>query len=166
MSLAHSAAATPQDTVLYFAYGSNMNEGRLRERLSRSGQDLLERRCAALEGYRLAFDKVSSQQGWVGFANIVPCPDGRVEGTLNAMRPAALDALDAIELVPHHYHRRRVLVRDATGVILPALTYVAHPDMVRANLKPTRDYIDHLLAGGDILPGEYLELLRGVECWT
>ncbi len=162
-------AASPRHggALYYFAYGSNMNATRLAERLARCGERLLERRCSTLEGYRLAFDKVSSQQDWVGYANVVPATGCRVEGTLNAMSPKAIETLDAIELVPHHYHRVRVLVRDAaTGTRLAAFTYVANPGMVRPNLKPTRDYIEHLLAGADVLPGSYLDALRSVECWS
>ncbi len=162
-------AASPRHggALYYFAYGSNMNPARLAERLSRCGEHLLERRCGTLDGWRLAFDKVSSQQDWVGYANVVQAAGCRVEGTLNAMRPKAIETLDAIELVPHHYRRVRVLVRDAgTGTRLPAFTYVANPGMVRPNLKPTRDYIAHLLAGADVLPDSYLETLRAMECWN
>lgn len=162
-------AASPRHggALYYFAYGSNMNPARLAERLARCGERLLARRCGTLEGWRLAFDKVSSQQDWVGYANVVQAAGCRVEGTLNAMSPKALDALDAIELVPQHYRRARVLVRDSvTGQRLAAFTYVANPGMVRPNLKPTRDYIDHLLAGADLLPGSYLDALRSVECWN
>ncbi|QUP56933.1 gamma-glutamylcyclotransferase (plasmid) [Ralstonia syzygii] len=153
--------------IYYFAYGSNMSRSRLTERLSRYGEGLLERRPGVLDGYRLAFNKVSSQHDWVGFANIVPMVGARVEGTLNAMHPRALDALDAIELVPHHYRRASVLVTDAaTGALVPAFTYVANPDMVRPNLKPTRDYLAHLLAADDVLPVTYLDDVRAVECWA
>lgn len=151
----------------YFAYGSNMNQARLSERLARCNEQLLSRHCATLDDYRLAFDKVSSQHDWVGFANIVPATGGRVEGTLNAMSARALEALDAIELVPHHYHRVEVVVRDTvTGAMVPAFTYVANPGMVRPNLKPTTEYIGHLLAAADLLPGSYLDELRAVQCCT
>lgn len=151
----------------YFAYGSNMNSSRLSERLSRSGQTLMDRRHGSLAGYRLTFDKVSSLQDWVGYANIVPDATSLVEGTLNAMSPQALETLDAVELVPHHYQRVLLPVRDAaSGQIVQAHTYIANPRMVRQNLKPTRDYIGHLLAAADLLPPGYLASLKQVECWA
>lgn len=151
----------------YFAYGSNMNSSRLCERLSRAGQALLGRRHGSLAGYRLTFDKVSSQQAWVGYANIVPDARSHVEGTLNAMSAQALETLDAVELVPHHYQRVLLPVRDAaSGQIVQAHAYIANPRMVRQNLKPTRDYIDHLLAAADVLPPGYLAGLMQVECWA
>ncbi|KVN30789.1 hypothetical protein WJ63_08475 [Burkholderia pyrrocinia] len=153
--------------IYYFAYGSNMSRSRLAERLARHGETLLERRAAILDGYRLAFNKVSSKHDWIGFANIVPAAGARVEGTLNAISPHALDVLDSIELVPHHYLRTGVLATDAlTGAPIAAFAYVANPEMVRPNLKPTRDYLAHLLAADDILPMTYLDDVRAVECWT
>jgi gamma-glutamylcyclotransferase len=153
--------------ICYFAYGSNMNEAHLSARLARFGETLLDRRPGILHGYRLTFNKVSSQHDHIGFANIEPADGSDVEGTLNAMHPHALDALDSIELVPHHYRRASVLVRDAaTGRLTPAFTYVANPEMVRPNLKPTRDYLAHLLAAADVLPGAYLDRVRAVECWA
>ncbi len=153
--------------LCYFAYGSNMSEARLRERLARFGEVLLDRRPGIIHGYRLTFNKVSSQHDHIGFANIEPASDGEVEGTLNLMLPGALDALDSIELVPHHYRRAAVRVRDvASGRLTAAFTYVANPEMVRPNLRPTRDYLDHLLAAADVLPGAYLDRVRAVECWA
>lgn len=56
--------------------------------------------------------------------------------------------------------------RITTGALVPAFTYVANPDMVRPNLKPTRDYLAHLLAANDVLPVTYLDDVRAVECWA
>lgn len=66
--------------VCYFAYGSNMSAARLSERLSRFGEALIERWPGIVDGYRLTFNKVSSRQDWVGFANIEAAADCRVEG--------------------------------------------------------------------------------------
>lgn len=144
-----------------------MSGARLAERLARFGESLLDRRYATLAGWRLTFDKVSSQQDWVGYANIVAHEGGRVDGTLNTMSLRALEALDSIELVPNHYSRCEVAVTDAdSGRVIPAFTYLANPAMIRSNLKPTRDYIEHLLAASDVLPAAYLDQLKCVECWT
>lgn len=150
----------------YFAYGSNMNAPRLRERLVARGGALGERRHATLGGYRLTFDKVSSTQSWVGFANIVPERHSQVEGTINRLSAGALKILDEVEIVPHHYRRHYVVVRDScSGKKIVAATYIANPQMVRPDLRPTKDYLAHLLAGMDLLSPLYGAMLKAVECW-
>ena len=53
-----------------------------------------------------------------------------------------------------HYERRIVpVVRADTGETVDAVTYVAL--LVGEELRPTRDYLGHLLAGRDLLPDEY-----------
>lgn len=151
--------------ILYFAYGSNMNMERLCERLGREGHQLLDRRRATLHDYRLVFNKRSSLEAQVGYANIEPSISGVVEGTLNEMSEAALALLDRIELVPHHYRRVPVQVHDwgrASTVL--AWTYLGQPAMLCPEVRPTRDYIGHLLRAGDVLPAHYLGRLAEVDC--
>ena len=53
-----------------------------------------------------------------------------------------------------HYERRIVpVVRGDTGATLEAITYVAL--LVGEELRPTRNYLGHLLAGRDLLPADY-----------
>jgi len=151
--------------VLYFAYGSNMDAPQLRERLARHGETLHERRHGILHGYRLEFNKVAARMPWIGFANIVRDPEHCVEGTINRVSPGGLRALDKIELVPLHYARVEVDVVDTlTGAPQRASVYVGNPDMLRPALKPTRDYLAHLLAASDVLSTAYLGRLRAVPC--
>ena len=57
-----------------------------------------------------------------------------------------------------HYERRVLpVVRADTGATIEAVTYVAR--LVGAELRPTRDYLGHLLAGRDLLPADYFERL-------
>jgi hypothetical protein len=57
-----------------------------------------------------------------------------------------------------HYERRTVPVRRSdTGEVVAAITYVAL--LVGEGLKPTREYLGHLLAGRDLLPAEYWDRL-------
>ena len=52
------------------------------------------------------------------------------------------------------YERRLVpVVRAYTGAAIEAVTYVAL--LVGDELRPTRDYLGHLLAGRDLLPDDY-----------
>jgi len=56
----------------------------------------------------------------------------------------------------------RIMVRAAdNGETIDAVTYVAL--LVGEGLRPTRDYLGHLLAGRDLLPGDYWEQLRATR---
>ena len=147
----------------YFAYGSNMNPARLvDDRLTPKGVALGRRIGGRLDGWRLTFDKVARQPTGAGAGNIVVAPGQVVHGTLNEMPEAGLDVLDVWEgVAAGHYERRTVLVvRADTSETIEAITYVALK--VGEGLKPTRDYLGHLLAGRDLLPAAYWEKLRTI----
>jgi hypothetical protein len=144
----------------YFAYGSNMNPVRLvDDRLKPKGVALGLRIGGRLDGWRLAFDKVTRAPKGAGVGNIVVAPGEFVHGTLNEMPPAGLDVLDVWEGVASGHYERRTLavVRADTGETVGAITYVAL--LVGEGLRPTRDYLGHLLAGRDLLPADYWERL-------
>jgi cation transport regulator ChaC len=142
--------------IWYFAYGSNMNVARLVDgRLTPKGVAMAERVGGRLDGWKLTFDKVAREPTGAGAGNIVLAPGAVVHGTLNAMPEAGLRVLDVWEGVAGgHYERRIVPVRRAdTGETVEAVTYVALK--TGEGLKPTRDYLGHLLAGRDLLPAAY-----------
>ena len=56
-----------REVLKYFAYGSNMDGDRLRER----GVRFYKRERGVLEGYRLVFNKRSSKGSREGYANII-----------------------------------------------------------------------------------------------
>ena len=148
----------------YFAYGSNMNLARLvDDRLKPKGVALGQRVGGRLDGWRLAFDKVARSPRGAGAGNIVVAPGQAVHGTLNEMSPAGFDVLDVWEgVAAGHYERRTVrVVRADTGEMVDAVTYVAL--LVGEGLRPTRDYLGHLLAGRDLLPAHYWEQLRTIR---
>ncbi|UWU92915.1 gamma-glutamylcyclotransferase family protein [Bradyrhizobium sp. CB1015] len=148
---------------LYFAYGSNMSAATLHRRLQRA--PALERRRAILRNYRLAFEKVSSTNPAVGYANVVAAPGYHVEGILNELDHDALAVLDRIELVPHHYRRAQLTVYDcAQRRELSAYVYTAQPSWTRPGLKPLRSYVDGLVQGADLLSADYATSLYEIEC--
>jgi len=147
----------------YFAYGSNMNPARLvDDRLKPKGVALGRRIGGRLDGWRLTFDKVARTPKGAGAGNIVVAPGNVVHGTLNEMPSAGLDVLDVWEgAAGGHYERRVVpVVRSDTGEPVEAVTYVAL--LVGQGLRPTRDYLGHLLAGRDLLSADYWETLRAI----
>ncbi|MFI5000438.1 MAG: gamma-glutamylcyclotransferase [Reyranellales bacterium] len=158
------ATAQKNDTGLkwYFAYGSNMNPARLvDERLKGGGVDGQPKRIGGrLDGWRLVFNKQARGPAGAGAGNIVPAAGDVVYGTLNALPPEGFEILDRWEGVAGgHYERRTVpVVRMDTGAAVEAITYVAL--LVGEGLRPTRDYLGHLLAGSDLLPADYCERLR------
>ena len=144
-------------SVWYFAYGSNMDAARLKQRCTDKGAPILERVAGHLAGWRLAFNKRRRDRPREGAANVVEDPGGLVEGTLNRMPPEGLDLLDVDEGVSIGQYRRhsvRVLRVDM-GVPVDAVMYVALPTVVATGLRPPRWYLEHLLAGRDLLSSPY-----------
>ena len=148
-----------QRDMKYFAYGSNMDPDRMRER----GVNFLKREHAILEGWRLEFNKVSSRNPEEGYANIVKDENSVVEGILYEIDDLDLKILDRYEGYPSHYERIKVVVRMDNGENVEAVTYIAKPDKVKDGLKPSREYLNHLLKGCDLLSEEYCRKLRKWE---
>jgi gamma-glutamylcyclotransferase (GGCT)/AIG2-like uncharacterized protein YtfP len=146
--------------MFYFAYGSNMNPARVAQRGLRVGAIS----AATLHGVALEFNKQSRDHAGNGHANIVYAPGARVEGVLYGLTDAEQIArMDRYENAPINYSRERVIVRTEDGE-QPAWTYFANRAVIVAGLKPTRAYLDHLLAGEAYLSAAYLAWLASVEC--
>jgi gamma-glutamylcyclotransferase len=147
--------------IWYFAYGSNMNPARLADqRLKEQAVQMGPRVGGRLDGWRLVFNKIARAPEGAAAGNIVEAPGEVVHGTLNHMPEAGLAVLDIWEGVAGgHYERRTVpVVRADSGETVKAVTYTALK--VGEGLKPTRDYLGHLLAGKDLLPAAYWERLK------
>jgi cation transport regulator ChaC len=147
--------------IWYFAYGSNMNPARLADqRLKERAVQMGPRIGGRLDGWRLAFNKIARAPAGAAAGNIVEAPGEVVHGTLNQMPDAGLAVLDIWEgVAAGHYKRWTVpVVRADTGETVEAVTYIALK--VGEGLRPTRDYLGHLLAGKDLLPAAYWEKLK------
>lgn len=147
--------------VWYFAYGSNMNPARLSDqRLKERAVQMGPRIGGRLDGWRLVFNKIARSPAGAAAGNIAEAPGETVHGTLNEMPEAGLGVLDIWEGVAGgHYERRTVqVVRADTGETVDAVVYVAL--RTAEGLKPTREYLGHLLAGRDLLPADYWERLN------
>ena len=143
----------------YFAYGSNMDGDRLRER----GVSFSRRQRAVLEGYRLVFNKRSSRNPREGYANIVEDEGCVVEGILYEIADEDIEKLDRYEGYPQHYDRQKVKVRLQSGDVTEAAVYIARQEMTAEGLKPSREYLSHLLKGCDLLSKEYCKKLRNTQ---
>jgi gamma-glutamylcyclotransferase len=122
-----------------------------------------ERRAAVLRGYRLIFNKRTDATAGEGRANIMAHTDESVEGILSEVTEEEMRKLDRREGIPAHYLRASVVVKMKNGTEVAAVTYVANPSMVSDGLKPTKEYLSHLLAGRSFLSSEYLRWLEGTE---
>lgn len=141
----------------YFAYGSNCNPSVMEKK----GVPCTSAEHAVLSGYRLLFNKKALRERLppgIGFANINEDPDGQVEGILYDIMDEHLGRLDESERYPEHYMRIEVTVQSKGGSVRCA-TYQAQPDKIASGLKPSRNYLNHILAAKDFLSWQYFEAL-------
>lgn len=141
----------------YFAYGSNCNPAVM----DRKGVVYTSRHRAALPGYRVLFNKRAMRQRLpvdIGFANVNPHEGGRVEGILYDIPDEYIDRLDESERVPEHYRRIDVTVETDDGPE-PCFTYQALPDKIAEGLRPSRNYLNHILSARDFLSRQYYDAL-------
>ncbi|WP_290538676.1 MULTISPECIES: gamma-glutamylcyclotransferase family protein [Alcanivorax] len=141
----------------YFAYGSNMNPGRMAVR----GMRYRESMAARLDGWGLAFNKRAHGKQGIAYANIVPM-EGVVEGVLYRLRDhREIERMDPYEGHPVRYRRECLPVLTGAGEI-PTWVYIANPDWQADNLKPERWYLNHLLSGRPWLTDSYYRRLLQV----
>jgi hypothetical protein len=112
-----------------------------------------------LDGFALAFNKMSREHVGVGHANVVYTRGSQTEGVLYELAHRdEIYKMDPFERAPWNYGRDVVQIQHATGVTW-AWTYFANPAVVRVGLKPPLEYLDHLLAGREFLSDEYVAWL-------
>lgn len=139
----------------YFAYGSNMNPQRMRQRGLLFDQVL----AGQLTGYELCFNKRAHDRPGTAYANIRHRQSAQVEGVLyRLVDPAEIFKMDPFEGTPVFYSRERMPVLTGQG-LLPGWVYVANPAWRSEGLRPTRNYLDHLLAGREYLSQAYWQAL-------
>ena len=140
----------------YFAYGSNMDQAQMRERVGEF------RICipAILRNYHLVFNAVSKKNTKAGFANIEEQHGSVVEGMLYLLSEEQLKRLDKFEGHPDKYCRIPVCPEINEGMIEYAAVYKACSDKTAVGLQPTREYLAHLLAGKAFLSSEYYRKLK------
>jgi gamma-glutamylcyclotransferase (GGCT)/AIG2-like uncharacterized protein YtfP len=139
----------------YFAYGSNMNPARVAQR----GLQVRDAVGGQLTDYDLVFNKMSRDHAGVGHANIEFRRGAVTEGVLYEL--AAVEEIykmDPFERAPWNYGREVVEVQHAQGATW-AWTYFANPAVIRADLSPPLEYLDHLLAGAQFLSQDYFDRL-------
>lgn len=133
---------TGDGTILYFAYGSCMDNVRLRQH----GVDHLFRDIIGvgkLYGYRLAFTR---QDGQHAYADIVQDAKYYVEGKVYRLPPPAVAYLDEREGRGRAYDRIWLAVEVKGKTLSPVLSYTVI-DKCHPELPPPDHYVEEILRG-------------------
>ena len=127
-------------TLLYFAYGSNMDLNQMAFRCPDA--EVLE--TVRLEGYRLAF---RSNGGNRGVATILPDPDSHVDGVLWEISPEDERNLNFYEGFPRLYGKRTLTVVNRLGKEVEAMAYVMNAPYKNRPAVPSASYLRGILRG-------------------
>jgi hypothetical protein len=138
-------------SVLYFAYGSNLDVEQMLERCPSSRA--LMRAC--LREHRLEFTHLSRRWGG-GAADILPQAGTDVWGGLYQLERPELERLDGFE---GGYERLEIRVDGNGSSPLRAISYTARK---KGTFPPTEEYLAKMLHWGEHwrLPQDYLDSLR------
>lgn len=153
---------TPSETVLYFAYGSNMQTATFAGRrgiVSRSA------RAARVDGWQLVFDKPPLLPVGEGFASIVPDPTASVLGVVYEITPVDMEHVDLTEgVLIGNYRRVEVAVTPLDAPPVTLAGYSLTSDRRDPALRPSDRYMGLLIAGAEEhgLPAEWVARLRAV----
>jgi hypothetical protein len=135
-------SATPEDdaslarqSLLYFAYGADLNETLLRRRCP----DVRVVGAAALRGFGLAF--AGASKTWRGATlTLVPTAGAHVDGVLYLLSHLELADLDRKQGCPRVYERVSVRVADDASPVADAHAYCMRPPV--ATGLPSDAYFD------------------------
>ena len=144
----------------YFAYGSNMNPDRVRQRK----MSFESAASGHLFDYSLRFNKRSVKYPGTAAANVMVSAKGVTEGVLyRLVEPVQIEMMDPYEGYPVRYTRIALPIVTKAGVV-EAWVYIANEDHVTEGFVPARWYLNHLLAGRDYLSASYFETLCQTKC--
>ena len=152
----YPAPEDPAGPFLYFAYGSNLDEARVR--MHAPSARLVS--IARLEGYRVAYS-IESKRSWLGgVGDVVEEPGSEVWGALwliDAADSRALDEQEGVFRDPPAYRRMTVTVTTPAGDAITCRSYqVVTPDP--EGFLPSPAYKDTILRGARALglPAAYV----------
>ncbi len=143
--------------LIYFAYGSNMSSKRLKARVP-SAKAL---GIGVLDGYALAFHKVSKKDGSAK-CDIVTSLSDQVFGVLFEINDKEKSVLDRWEGLNQGYDEMVVEITIETGNGISAFTYYA--TITDPELQPFTWYKRHVIEGAREadLPSAYIKTIENV----
>ena len=124
---------------------------------------------ARLQNFGLEFNKISRLLPGAASANIVPCFNRFVDGVLyQLVDSSSIEVMDPFENSPADYAREVVVVQLLSAesnemVSELAWTYIAKENAIQEGLKPTREYMGHLLAS-PYMSNQERSRLSKVQC--
>jgi len=139
-----------QPSILYFAYGSNMNAIQMKERC---GNDFVGITPARLDNYEFGFDKN-------GYANVRPAQGEFVWGFVWKIGESCKNNLDGYEGYPNTYNRKDVLVKN-NDQDLNVFIYIQPAEKFGG--APQKDYLNNKIIIGakeNGLPQEWIKKLE------
>lgn len=139
------------NTILYFAYGSNLDEDQMRARCPTSRMSFRAR----LRNHRLDFTYFSTR--WLGgSADVLPHSGESVWGVVYELSPEELNQLDGFE---RGYVRVSLEVEDDARRRYSVVSYTAREKLT---FRPNEIYLQKMLSWGERwkLPDAYLAQLR------
>jgi len=145
--------------ILYFAYGSNLDLKRIKQRMGK----IPPFQRARLPGYRLAFNKRASGGGV--YANIVREAREEVWGVIYQCTHQEIEVLDRYEGVAGgHYRQVCVDVELENSEVVGAITYVAGDAFVCPEGRPSQEYLRHIVDGARKhgLPEQYVKSIEAL----
>lgn len=148
--------------LYYFAYGSNMCTGRLRERVPSARPVFVTQ----LRGHTLKFQKRSKKDGSAkADAEHTGRASDVVWGVVFEIDAAQKQRLDEAEGLGRGYEEKSINLKDCTGQTYEASMYFASPTYKDADLKPYSWYLRFVVEGAKQhgLPSDYVESLERVE---
>ena len=145
--------------VYYFAYGKNLSEKVMKERIGRE----VKGEKGVLEGFELVFNKRASKPVGAGYANVINNPEKEVQGAIYEVEEAEISKLDSYEGYPNHYQRVELNVTKDDGKEERCIVYIANSSKIGSELKPTKDYKSYLLKGKKFMDDDYYTRLENTE---
>lgn len=136
----------------YFAYGTNMDRERMKNRCS-SAKVIS---WAEISNYKFILNSR-------GVATIVPVKDSKVYGVVYEIDQKCLESLNIHEGVPDLYTREKVKVVDNHKNKVEAIVYIATDSVEGQNL---RGHLEIILKGAEDnkLPTGYIQELKNKYC--
>lgn len=144
----------------YFAFGSNLDVNRIKGR----NVKYIQRIPAILHDYKITFDKQVSGIPGETYANIQSEKDSIVEGAIYVTDLQGIERLDRAEGIHgNHYIRKEidVIIKESQKKVR-VWVYIAHPSKIVIG-KPSKGYLQYILAGKDVFSESYYQNLTMVE---
>ncbi len=150
--------------ILVFAYGSNLSLARMRERAPEARVVV----TGYVEGHDLRFHKIGRDGSGKADCLWTARADDRVHGVVYEVGRSGKRRLDRAESLGSGYFEKRVDVIDSTRASsIPALLYVANPEMTDARLRPYSWYLALVTEGARAhgLPQPWCRRLEATAVW-